>query len=65
MKIEKDFNLESNKKKIYRFGEMVHIKNRKIVPLIPLKQNTLLEHENEWQQEYNLIYNSYILEEDD
>ncbi len=46
-------------------SEILHIKNHKIVPKIPIKPQTLTEVENEWQQEYNFIYNSYVLEKDD
>ncbi len=47
-----------------KFGIEIH--NHKIVP--QLYKNNLLEqvsNENEWEQEYFIIYNSYVLEEKD
>lgn len=44
--------------------DIIRFRNRKILPKIE-KSFDMMKEENEWQQEYKLIYDSYILEDDE
>ena len=46
-----------------RLGLEIH--NNKIVPNLNTNVLDRISEENEWEQEYYIIYNSYILEEKD
>lgn len=60
-----------NEKEIYWFSsetlpvyaEMLHIRNHKIIP-VPCKCS-INDNDNEWQQEYKSIYDSYIIDGDE
>lgn len=41
----------------------IEFHNQKIMPVIQNFRNELNINDNEWQQEYFLIYNSYVLED--
>lgn len=43
--------------------DRIEFHNQKIMPVIQNFRNELNINDNEWQQEYFLIYNSYVLED--
>ena len=61
--------LSSNKKKNFlgdsNLKKGIEIQKNKILPNINKKNIRYFSKENEWDQEYYIIYNSYILEDKD
>jgi hypothetical protein len=41
----------------------IEIRNHKIMPRIERREMRRFAREDEWEQEYYIIYNSYVLEE--
>ncbi len=50
-------------KKLSLRGKRIEFHKNKIIPQKGISIQDDIIHENEWQQEYYIIYNSYVLEE--
>jgi hypothetical protein len=64
MKNEKNIFIELCEIQIRKRDEIPRAMNKKIEPPKLHRRTGSLEKENEWHQEYKLIYDAYILEED-
>ena len=62
-------NLSSNKKNNFfndsNLKKGMEFKNNKIMPHLEKRNIRRFSKENEWEQEYYIIYNSYVLEDKD
>lgn len=62
-------NMSSNKKNNFlgdqHLKKGMEIQNNKIMPRFEKRNSRRFRKEDEWEQEYFIIYNSYVLEDQD